>query len=88
MLDLLILIPLMIDLATEARNDEKNRVDTWDLAKICGTNSPWTKLEQAGLKAELAPLPKNSLIRGKLAPDWIRMRDGNRNCRGEKVPAR
>lgn len=88
MLDLLILIPLMIDSGTAARNDAKNRVDTWDLAKICGTNSNWSKDEQVRLKAELAPLPHSSLIRGKLTPDWLRMRDGNRNCRGEKVPTK
>lgn len=86
MLDLLILLPLMIGSVTEARNDAKNRVDTWDLSKVCGTNSVWTPEDQLALKAELKPLPASSLIRGKLAPDWLRMRDGNRICAGQKVP--
>jgi hypothetical protein len=82
--DLLMLIPLILGSMGEARDDARNRVDTWDLKRICTTNRVWTVEEQKALKAELAPLPKTSAIRGKLAPDWLRMRDGNRACRGEK----
>jgi hypothetical protein len=88
MLDLLLLIPLILGSLGEARDDAKNRVDTWDLKRICTTNREWPAEEQAALRAELATLPTNSVIRGKLAPDWLRMRDGNRVCRGEKVPTK
>lgn len=85
MLDPLILIPLILGSMGEARDDARNRVDTWDLKRICTTNRVWTAEEQKALKIELAPLPKDSVIRGKLAPDWLRMRDGNRICRGENA---
>lgn len=86
MLDLLILFPLMIDSGMEARERARNRVDTWDLARICPTNAEWPPEMQKAMKVELSVLPTSSLIRGKLAPDWLRMRMGNRACRGEKEP--
>lgn len=82
------LIPLILGSVTEARDDAKNRVDTWDLAKICPKNKVWTPEQQLALKAELARLDKRSVIRGELAPDWLRMRDGNRICAGQKVPTK
>lgn len=88
MADLLILLPLILGSITEARDDARNRVDTWDLKRICGSNRVWTKEDQSALRSELRGLPAGSLIVGQLAPDWLRMRDANRICRGEKVPAR
>lgn len=44
--------------------------------------------EQEGQAAdELAPLPRDGMIRGTFMPDYGRLRDQSRACRGVKVKA-
>lgn len=85
---LLILLPLMIGSITDGHEDARNRVDTWDLKRVCGTNAVWTPEDQKRVLAELKMLPPDSLINTRLKTDWARMRIGNRNCAGERVPTK
>jgi hypothetical protein len=84
---LLMLLPLIAGLATEARKDTKAAPVVASLEKVCGKVRAWPKEKQAELRVELSRLPPSHVFRD-LAGDWLDSRDEIRICRGEKAPTK
>jgi starvation-inducible outer membrane lipoprotein len=55
-----------------------------DIVLRCGTIKDLSKEEQARAAEELRKLPPGTVIGGFIVPDWLRMRDEIRACRGKK----
>lgn len=51
---------------------------------VCPHEVAYSKELQAEAAGELAALPKDGIIRGRFMPDYGRLRDQARACRGEK----
>jgi starvation-inducible outer membrane lipoprotein len=55
-----------------------------DIVLRCGTLKDLSKEEQKRAVEELKRLPPGTVIGGFIVPDWLRMRDEIRACRGKK----
>ena len=51
---------------------------------VCPREVEYSRELQAAAADELAALPKDGVIRGRFMPDYGRLRDQARACRGEK----
>lgn len=51
---------------------------------VCPREVEYSAEVQARAADELAALPKDGIIRGRFMPDYSRLRDQARSCRGER----
>ena len=51
----------------------------------CPSLPEYTKAQQVQAADELAAMPDGGIVKGLFMPDYSRMRDGTRACRGDNV---
>lgn len=81
-----VLIALLILSMVTACGDTVSNVSSDAKMVACPQETVYTKEQQLAAMEELADLPPHGLIRGLFMPDYGRLRDQSRACRGEKVP--